>query len=85
MFTNLPLPKPNLEIESTKTKDNFFAQCYRDIIEHPYRQIRFRFCFQNIISCVSPIKKFELHANQNNLTEIVNLNHREVPHFYRNR
>ena len=27
----IPLPKPKIEIESTKSKDNFFAHYYKDI------------------------------------------------------
>ena len=32
-----------------------------------------------------PLKKFEIHGNQFILTEIVNLNHREYHHLYKNR
>ena len=31
----IPLPKPKVEIGSTKSKDNLFAHHYNDIIEHP--------------------------------------------------
>ena len=31
------------------------------------------------------MKMFELHGNQNILTEFFNLNHRETHHFYKNR
>ena len=71
-------PKPKVEIGPTKSKDNFFALHYNDIIERPIRQIRLSFRFQNNISCGFSIKKFELHGNQFILTEIVNLNHREI-------
>ena len=81
----IPLPKPKVEVGSTKSEDNLFAHCYNDIIEHPNRQIRLSFRFGNINSCVFSIKKFELHGNQFILTEIVNLNHRKIHHLYKNR
>ena len=81
----IPLPKPKVEIGSTKLKDNLFAHHYNDIIEHPNRQIRLSFRFGNNNSCVFPLKKIELHGNQFILTEIVNLNHREFHLLYKNR
>ena len=81
----VPLPKPKVEIGSTKSKDNLFTHHYNDIIEHPNRQIRLSFRFGKINSCVFSLKKFELHGNQFILTEIVNLNHREIHHLYKNR
>ena len=81
----IPLPKPKVEIGSTKSKDNLFAHHYNDILEHPNRQIRLSFRFGNKKSCVVSVKKFELHGNQIILTEIVNLNHREIDHLYKNR
>ena len=79
------LPKPKVEIGSTKPKDNLFVHYYNDIIEHPNRQIRLSFRFGNNNSCVLSLKMFELHGNQFILTEIVNLNHREIHHLYKNR
>ena len=81
----IPLPKPKVEIGSTKSKDNLFVHQYNDIIEHPNRQIRLSLRFGNNNSCVFSLKKFELHGNQFILTEIVNLNHREIHHLYKNR
>ena len=83
--TQIPLPKPKVEIGATKSKDNPFAQYYNDIIEHPNNQIRLSFRFANNNSCVFSLKKFELHGNQFILTEIVNFNHREIHHLYKNR
>ena len=80
----IPLPKPKVEIGSTKSKDNLFAHHYNDIIEHLNRQIRLSFQFENN-NCVFSLKKFELHGNQFILTEIVNLNNREIHHLYKNR
>ena len=80
-----PLPTPKIEIGSTMSKDNLFAHYYKDIIEHPNRQIFLMFQFGNNNSCVFSIKKFELHGNQFILTETVNLNHREIHHLYKNR
>ena len=81
----IPLPKAKAEIGSTKSKDNLFARYYNDILEHSDRKIRLSFRFGNNISCVFSLKKFQLHGNQFILTEIVNLNHREIHHLYKNR
>ena len=58
----ISLPNPKVEIGSTKSEDNLFAQKYNDIIEHPNRQHRLSFRFANNSSCVFSIKKFELQA-----------------------
>ena len=81
----IPIPKPKVEIGSTKSKDNLFAHYYKDFIEHPNRHIHLSFRFGNNNSWVFPIEKFELHGNQFILTEIVNLNHCEIHHLYKNR
>ena len=81
----IPLPKRKVQIGSTKSKDNLFARYYNDIIDHPNRQSRLSFRFGNNNSCVFCLKKFELQGNQFILTEIVNLNHREIHHLYKNR
>ena len=80
----IPLPKPKVEIGSTKSKDNLFARFHNVIIEHPNRQIRLSFPFGNNKSCVFSMKNFEQHGNQFILTEIVNFNHRENHHLYKN-
>ena len=80
----IPLPKPKIEIGSTKSKDNLFAHYYNDIIEDPIRHIPLLFRFGNNNSCVFSIEKFELHGNQFIQTQIVNLNHREIHDIYRN-
>ena len=85
MCIQIPLPKPKLEIGYTKSKNNLFAHYYNDIIENPNRQVRLSFRFGNKISCVFSFRKFEIHGNQFILTEIVNLNHREIHHLYTNR
>ena len=81
----ITLPKPRIEMGSTKSKDNRFAHYYNDIIEHSNRQSRLSFRFGNNNSCVFPLKKFERHSSQFILTEIVSLNHREIHHRYKNR
>ena len=81
----IPLPKPKVEIGSTKSEYNLFAHHYNDITEHPNRQIRLSFRFENNNSCVISLKNFELHGNQVILLEIVNLNHREIHHLWKNR
>ena len=83
--TQIPLPKPKVQIGSTKSKDNLFAHYYNDIIEHPNTQFRLSFQFGNNNSCVFFIQRFELHGNHDTLTEIVNFNIREVLHPYKNR
>ena len=60
----IPLPEPEVEIGSTKSKANLFAHYYNDITEHPNRQIRLSFQLGNNSSCVLSIKKIELHGNQ---------------------
>ena len=77
----ISLPKPIVEIGSTKSNDNLFGHHYTDIIEHPNRKIRLSFRFGNNNSCIFSPEKFELHGNQFILTEIVNLNHREIHHL----
>ena len=52
----IPLPKPKIEIGSTKSKDNLFVHYYNDIIEHPNRQIRLpsRFGNNNLLRIFPP-------------------------------
>ena len=75
-FIEIPLPKPKVEVGSTKSKDNFFAHYCDDIVEHPNRQYRLSFRFGNNNCCVLSIKNFEVHGNHFILTEIVNFYHR---------
>ena len=79
------LSKLKVEIGSTKSKDNVSAHYYNDIIEQPKRRICLTFRFGNNNSCVFSSKKFELLGNQIVLTEIVDLNHRQLHHLYKNR
>ena len=44
--SQIPLPKPQFETEFTKTKDELFSHCYKDIVEHLNRQIRLAFQFE---------------------------------------
>ena len=44
--SQIPLPKPKFEIGFTKTKDEVFNQCYKDIVEHLNRQIRLSYRFE---------------------------------------
>ena len=81
----IPLPKPKVEIGSTKSKDNLFAPYFNDFIEHPNGQICLSFRFGNNHSLVFSIKKREPHGNQFILTENVNRNHREIHYLYKNR
>ena len=45
-LSQIPLPKPKFEIGFTKTKDEQFSHCYKDIVEHLNRQIILSFRFQ---------------------------------------
>ena len=81
----IPLPKPKAEIGSKKSKHSLFAYYYTDNIEHPNRQYRLSFRFENNNSCVFFIKRFELHSNRFFLTEIAKPNHREIHHLHRKR
>ena len=81
----IPLPKPKVEIGSTKSEDNLFAYYYYDIIELPHRQNRLSFRFANNNSCVFSMEKFDLHGNQFLLTQFVNINQRENHNLYKNR
>ena len=81
----IPLPKPKLEIGFTKAKDELFSHCYKDIVEHLKRQIRFSFRFEKNNTCVFFIKKFEHYGDQFILTEVVNLGYRKVKRLYKNR
>ena len=81
----IPLPKPKVEIGSIKSKDNFFAHYYKDMIEHPNRQICSSFGFGNNNSCVFSIKKFELHGSLFIPGEFNSLNHRDSHQLYKNR
>ena len=58
----IPLPEPKNEIGSAKSKDNLFADYYKDIIEHPNRQIRLSLRFANNNSYVFSIKKMNYRA-----------------------
>ena len=68
----IPLPKPKVEIGSTKSKDNLFAHYYNISIEHPKRPFRSLFRFGNKNFCVFSIKKLNYTAIdlflQNSLT-----------------
>ena len=45
----IPLPKPKVEIGSTKSEDNLFAHYYNDTTEHPNSQIRLSFRLETTI------------------------------------
>ena len=81
----IPITKPKVEIGSTKSKDNLFAQFYNDIIEQLNRQIRLSFPFVNNKTSVFCIKMFGIHGYQFILTEIVNRNHRKIQQLHKNR
>ena len=78
------LPKPKPEIGFTLSKDELFAQYFQDIEEHCNRQIRLSFRFERNKECCFSIKKFKIVGEQNVLTEIIILRHRELHSFYKN-
>ena len=79
--SQIPLPKPKIEIGFTKARDELFSHCYKDIVEHLNRQTRLSFWFEKNKTCVFSIKKFEQYVKQFILTEVVNLVYREIKHF----
>ena len=44
--SQLPLPKPKIEIGYTKAKNELFSHCYKDIVEHLNTQLRLSFWFE---------------------------------------
>ena len=82
--SQIPLPKPKLEIGFTRAKDELFSPCYKDIVEHLSRQIRLACRFEKNKTFFSSIKKFEHYGDQFIVTEIVNLGYRELKHLYKN-
>ena len=83
--SQIPLPKSKSEIECTESKNNLSPHYYEDFLDQPNRPILSSFRFGNNSSYIFPIEKFELHGNQFRLTEIVNPNHRQTHHIYKNR
>ena len=79
-----PLPKPNIDVGYTKSKNNIFGHYKIDVIEYPIGQIRLLFRFGNNNSCVFAIQKIELHGIQFMLAENAKLNHREIHHSHKN-
>ena len=58
----VPLPKPKIEIGSTKSKKYLFAHYYNDFIDHPNRQIRLSIRVGNNNSCPFPSKSLNVHS-----------------------
>ena len=83
--SQIAIPKPKFEIGFTKTKDELFSHCYKDIVEPLNRQIWLSFRLEKNKSCVFSFKKFEQYGDQFILTEVVNLSYREIKHLYKNR
>ena len=44
--SQIPLPKPKFEIGFTKSKDELFSHCYKDLVEQLTRQVRLLFLFE---------------------------------------
>ena len=80
----LPLPKPKQEIGFTLFEEELFAHYLQDTKEHCNKQKRVSFRFERNIECCFFIKKFQIVAERNVLTEFINLRHYEVHSFYRN-
>ena len=81
MFTG-SITKSNLEIRSTKSKDNLSSHYSRYIIEQPKRQVGFLFPFQDNNSDVFSIKKLELHGSQFTVEKDVSPNYRQIHNLY---
>ena len=76
--SQIPLPKPKLEIGFTKAKDELFSHCYEDIVEQLNRQSRISFPIEKNKTCNFSIKNFEQYGDQFILTEVVNLSYCEI-------
>ena len=81
----IPLLKPKIQIGYSKSKDNLFAHFYNDFIEHPNRQIRlfipiWKQQFLRIFHRKVWTTRQSIYSQK-----IVNLNHCEFPHLYKNR
>ena len=83
--SQIPVPKPKLEIGFTKAKDELFNQCYKDIVEHLNRQIRFLFRIEKKHELCLFYQKVEQYGDHFIRTEVVNLSYREINHLYMNR
>ena len=83
--SQIPLPKPKIEIGFAKAKDELLSHCYKDVVEHLNKQIRLSFRFEKTKTSVFSIKKFEQYGDQFILTEVVNLGYREIKLRYKNR
>ena len=84
MFTGA-LQKLKFRIGSTKSKDEHFTHYYKVIIEHSSKQSPPTLRFENNKSWDFFFNNIELLANQFELTEVINKNHRWIYHFYQNR
>ena len=83
--SQIPLTKPKFELGFTKTKDELFSHCYKDVAGHLNRQIRLSYRFEKNKTCVFSIREFEIYGDQFVFTEVVNLVYREIKHLYKNR
>ena len=55
----IPLLQLKFEMVFTKAEDELISQCYKDVVEHLNRQIRFSFRFVKNKTCDCSIKKFQ--------------------------
>ena len=69
----IPLPKPKVEIGSTKSKDNLFVHHYNDIIDYPIRKIRLSFRFGNNNSSIFHWKVWTTLFFQSKIWRVVNI------------
>ena len=81
----IPLPKPKVEIGSTKSKTNLFFLYCKDIFEYSDWKIRLSIRFGTNKSNVYSVIEFEIYGNHFFPEEIVNFNHRETHHLNKNR
>ena len=78
--SQIPLPKPKIEIRSAKSRDNLFSHYHKDIIERSKRQLLSVLKITTLTSLSSESLNYKVLV-----TEIVNLNHREILHLYKYR
>ena len=57
--SQIPLLKFKFEMVFTKAENELISHCYKDVVEHLNREIRFLFRFVQNKTCVCSIKKFQ--------------------------
>ena len=80
----IPLPKIKNENGTTKSKDNLFIITIKISLSIEIEKVDNFFHIENNKSHIFSVNILELRSSQLTKTEIVNPNHREIHHFYKN-